>query len=41
MPIPKRGSESKDEFIAKCIRKLRGEYPAKQAAAICYQQAKK
>jgi len=31
----------KDEFIAKCIAKLRKEYPVRQAAAICYAQAKK
>ena len=41
MPIPKRGSESKDVFIAKCIKKLSKEYPLKQSAAICYGQAKK
>jgi hypothetical protein len=41
MPIPKRGSEPKDEFIAKCIAKLRKEYPIRQAAAVCYAQAKK
>jgi hypothetical protein len=38
MHIPKRGAEPKDEFIGKCIAKLKGEYPTKQAAAICYQQ---
>jgi hypothetical protein len=41
MPIPVRKSESKDEFIAKCIRQLRKEYPLRQAAALCYGQAKK
>jgi hypothetical protein len=41
MPIPKRGAEPKDEFIAKCIAKLRKEYPLKQAAAVCYDAAKK
>ena len=41
MPIPKRGPEPKDEFIAKCIAKLRKEYPLKQAAALCYSAAKK
>lgn len=41
MPIPVRKSEPKDEFIAKCIAKLRKEYPLKQASAICYAQAKK
>jgi hypothetical protein len=41
MPIPTRGAEPKDEFIAKCIAKLRKEYPLRQAAAICYGQAKK
>jgi len=39
MPIPvrKKGTD-KDEFLGKCIAKLKGEYPLKQAAAICYQQ---
>ena len=41
MPIPKRGAEPKDKFISKCIAKLRKEYPLRQAAAICYGQAKK
>jgi hypothetical protein len=41
MPIPVRKTESKDEFIAKCIRQLRKEYPLRQASAICYSQAKK
>ena len=41
MPIPVRKSEPKDEFIAKCIRQLRKEYSLRQAAAICYGQAKK
>ena len=41
MPIPVRKSEPRDEFISGCIRKLRKEYPLKQAAAICYAQAKK
>lgn len=41
MPIPsRRKGTSKDEFIAGCIKKLKGEYPLKQAAAICYAQAK-
>ena len=39
MPIPtRRKGTPKDEFIGKCIAKLKGEYPLKQAAAICYQQ---
>ncbi len=39
MPIPtRRKGTPKDEFIGKCIAKLKGEYPTKQAAAICYQQ---
>jgi len=41
MPLPVRKGEPKDEFIAKCIAKLRKEYPLKQATAICYLQAKK
>jgi hypothetical protein len=42
MPIPSRrkGTPKKD-FVDKCIAKLRGEYPLKQAAAICYQQMRK
>jgi len=39
MPIPKRNpGESKDDFIGRCISKLKGEYPDDQAAAICYEQ---
>jgi len=41
MPIPNRKPGTpKDEFIAGCIAKLQKEYPLKQAAAICYGQAK-
>jgi hypothetical protein len=42
MPIPirKKGTPRK-EFVDKCIAKLRGEYPLKQAAAICYEQMRK
>jgi len=39
MPIPQRTPlETRDEFISRCIADLSGEYDAKQAAAICYQQ---
>lgn len=39
MPIPKRNAgESKDDFLGRCISKLKGEYPEDQAAAICYEQ---
>jgi len=39
MPIPiRRKGTPKDEFLGKCIAKLKGEYPVKQATAICYQQ---
>jgi len=39
MPIPtRRKGTPKDEFLGKCIAKLKGEYPLKQATAICYQQ---
>jgi hypothetical protein len=42
MPIPnRRKGTSKKDFVDKCIAKLRGEYPLKQAAAICYQQMAK
>jgi len=39
MHIPvKTPLETRDEFISRCITDLSGEYDAKQAAAICYQQ---
>lgn len=39
MPIPsKKPTESRDEFIGRCISELSNEYPRKQAAAICYTQ---
>ena len=39
MPIPnRRKGQPKDEFLSKCIADLRGEYPLKQATAICYMQ---
>jgi len=42
MPIPtRRKGTPKKEFVDKCIANLRGEYPLKQAAAICYQQMAK
>jgi len=42
MPIPKRNAtESRDEFIGRCISNLSDEYPQDQAAAICYQQLRK
>ena len=42
MPIPKRNpTESRDEYIGRCISNLSDEYPQDQAAAICYQQLKK
>jgi len=42
MPIPeRRATESRDEFVGRCISALSSEYPQDQAAAICYQQLKK
>ena len=42
MPIPeRRATESKDEFLSRCIGDLSGEYPQDQASAICYNQLKK
>ena len=42
MPIPnKRVTESRDEYVGRCISELSGEYPQDQAAAICYNQLKK
>lgn len=42
MPIPnRRKGTPKDEFLGKCIANLKGEYPLKQAAAICYSQMAK
>jgi hypothetical protein len=42
MPIPnRRKGTPKDEFLGKCIAKLKGEYPLKQATAICYSQMAK
>lgn len=42
MPIPdRRATESRDEFVGRCISELSNEYPKDQAAAICYQQLKK
>ncbi len=42
MPIPsKRVTESRDEYIGRCISVLSDEYPQDQAAAICYNQLKK
>ena len=39
MPIPtRRKGTPKDEFIGKCIAKLKGVSPVNQAAAICYHQ---
>jgi len=39
MPIPTRKpGEERDDFIGRCISKLKGEYPEDQAAAICYEQ---
>jgi hypothetical protein len=41
MPIPSpTPKETKDEFIASCIRSIANEYPIEQASAICYQQWK-
>jgi len=41
MPIPsKRATESRDEFVGRCISELSAEYPQDQAAAICYNQLK-
>ena len=42
MPIPsKRVTESRDEFVSRCMSEISGEYPQDQAAAICYNQLKK
>jgi len=42
MPIPqKRATESRDEYITRCIADLSSEYPTEQASAICYTQLKK
>jgi len=42
MPIPqKRVTESRDEYVGRCISELSSEYPQDQAAAICYNQLKK
>ena len=42
MPIPvKKAGEGKDEFVSRCVSALSSEYPADQAAAICYNQFKK
>ena len=42
MPIPnKRATESRDEYVGRCISELSNEYPQDQAAAICYNQLKK
>jgi hypothetical protein len=42
MPIPqKRTTESRDEYVGRCISELSNEYPQDQAAAICYNQLKK
>jgi hypothetical protein len=42
MPIPqKRATESRDEYVGRCISELSAEYPQDQAAAICYMQLKK
>lgn len=39
MPIPKKtATESRDEFIGRCISELTDEYGRRQAAAICYSQ---
>jgi hypothetical protein len=37
MPIPTRkGGESEDEYIPRCMAAIGGEYPQDQALAICY-----
>jgi len=42
MPIPqKRATESRDEYVGRCISELSSEYPQDQAAAICYNQLSK
>jgi hypothetical protein len=42
MPIPqKRATESRDEYVGRCISELSAEYPQDQASAICYNQLKK
>jgi hypothetical protein len=40
MPIPKRtATESRDEFISRCMSDLSSEFPdRKQRAAVCYAQ---
>tara|TARA_R110000823_G_scaffold280176_1_gene398387 strand:+ start:644 stop:958 length:315 start_codon:yes stop_codon:yes gene_type:complete len=42
MPLPtKSATESKDEFISRCISDLSSEYDQNQASAICYLQLRK
>jgi hypothetical protein len=45
MPLPvKKPTETRDEFIAKCINNstMKREFPnLKQRAAVCYSQVKK
>lgn len=37
MPIPSRkGNESEDSFIGRCMAAIGNEYPQSQALAICY-----
>ena len=39
MPIPeRRATESRDEFIGRCVSEIVDEYGRKQALAICYNQ---
>jgi len=40
MPIPKPQGERQAEYIAKCYKAIKGEYPTAQAFAICYQKWK-
>ena len=43
MPLPKRKPNEKvNEFIPRCIKQVKGEFPdKKQATAVCYTLLKK
>lgn len=43
MPLPsKTPTETRDEYIARCMKELESEFPdPKQRAAVCYLQLKK
>lgn len=40
MPIPEPSGETRDEFIARCMRDqtMRDEFEVKQRAAVCFQK---